>query len=333
MSDRPTLVCLTPVRDEAWILEAFLAAAATWADVIVVADQGSTDGSREIAEAHEKAVVVENRMESYDEGARQRLLLEAARSHVPGRRILIALDADEALTADATASREWDRLSAAAPGSVLRFRWVNLLPPGDRSWTPPNDVAFGFVDDGSDHGGERIHSTRVPAPEGAAVLSHDDIAVLHLQYLDWERMKAKQRWYQAWERLERPDKRPIQLYRQYHRMDAFPHAEVASVPPRWLEGYANAGIDLTAVEPCDAFTWDADVLRWLHEHPEELRRLDLWDAGWEQRAAALGDGAGAPRDPRSAVDRRVLGWLARTQGRSDAPGTRRVQRGLRLLGW
>ena len=333
MSGRPALVCLTPVKDEAWILERFLDAASTWADAIVIADQGSTDGSREIAEAHEKTIVVENRSKAYDEGARQRLLLETARAHVPGPRVLIALDADEALTADAPATAEWRRLLAAEPRTVLRFRWLNLLPPGDRAWIPPGDVAFGFVDDGSEHDGDRIHSPRVPAPEHAPVLAHEEIAVLHLQYLDWERMKAKQRWYQAWERLEHPEKRPIQLYRQYHRMDALPPEQVTAARSSWLRGYAEAGIDLTRVAPQAAFSWDGDVLRWLHEHPQALRRADVWDAGWERRAAALGATAGAPPDPRSRVDRLVLAWLRRTQAASDTSATRWGQRALRLLGW
>jgi hypothetical protein len=330
MSARPSLVCLTPVKDEAWILERFLAAAATWADAIVVADQASTDSTRAIAEAHDKAIVVENTSRGYDEGARQRLLIDTARQHVPGEKILIALDADEALTADAQSTGEWARLLAAAPGTVLRFPWLNLLP-GGRAWIPPDPIAFGFVDDGSEHTGESIHSTRLPTPAGAPVLTHDAIGVLHLQYLDWERMKSKQRWYQAWERLNHPEKRPIQVYRQYHRMDAFPPLEVSPARPGWVDGYERAGIDLTAVKEQDAYSWDADVLRWLRQHPQELRRADLWDADWQRRATAVGQTP--PADPRSAVDRRVLRWLGSSQPTAHTRPTRLIQRGLRVLGW
>ena len=54
---QPHILCLTPVRNEATRLEAFLTAASTWADAIVVADQGSIDGSREIAQAHPRVVL------------------------------------------------------------------------------------------------------------------------------------------------------------------------------------------------------------------------------------------------------------------------------------
>ena len=40
--NRPTLVVLTPVRNEAWILRAFLEATSLWADHIIIADQMST---------------------------------------------------------------------------------------------------------------------------------------------------------------------------------------------------------------------------------------------------------------------------------------------------
>lgn len=46
---KPIVCCLTPVKNEACILERFLYAASLWADHIIVADQMSTDESREIA--------------------------------------------------------------------------------------------------------------------------------------------------------------------------------------------------------------------------------------------------------------------------------------------
>ena len=47
--NKPLHVVMTPVRNEAWVLRAFLEATSLWADYIIIADQMSTDGSREIA--------------------------------------------------------------------------------------------------------------------------------------------------------------------------------------------------------------------------------------------------------------------------------------------
>ena len=39
-------ICVTPTRNEAWIIGHFAAAARCWADHVVIADQRSTDGTR-----------------------------------------------------------------------------------------------------------------------------------------------------------------------------------------------------------------------------------------------------------------------------------------------
>ena len=57
---QPKIICLTPVRNEAWILKAFLSATSLWADIIIIADQMSTDGSREIARQFPKVKLLEN---------------------------------------------------------------------------------------------------------------------------------------------------------------------------------------------------------------------------------------------------------------------------------
>ena len=42
--NKPLLIDLTPVFNEAWVLPAFLKATSLWADYIIIADQMSTDG-------------------------------------------------------------------------------------------------------------------------------------------------------------------------------------------------------------------------------------------------------------------------------------------------
>jgi hypothetical protein len=324
-----TVVCVTPVRNEAWILDRFLRHASAWADHIVVADQGSTDGSREIVAGFPKARLVDNPSPAYDEGARQRLLLEEAR-RIPGRRLIVALDADEALGADAPETEEWGRLLHAREGTVARFDWVNVLPGLARCWIPREKVPFAFVDDGTSHEGERIHSTRVPVSESSEIVELEDVKVLHLQHIARHRMEGKQRWYQCWEALNHSDKRPIQIYRQYHRMDAFPEEELHPIEERWVEGY-----DLGALRD-DGAHWDAQVLALLEEHgPEAFRRLAIWDVDWQEAArhAGLEVPMDRLRDPRGPVERAVHAWLRRTQPRAGSPAVRLGQRALIPLGW
>ena len=334
-ADDATLFCLTPVKDEAWILERFLACAATWVDHIIIADQGSTDGSVEIARAHPKVTLVHNDSPGYDEAARQKLLIETARSiPVEGRRALLALDADEFMSANWTQSPDWERVLTAEPGTVLTFYWMNVAPYFERGWPSDEPIPFGFVDDGTPHRGQTIHSRRLPVPEGGPVVHLDDLVVLHYQYTDWDRMRSKQRWYQCWERLRYPEKRPVLLYRQYHHMDA---AIETAQPMRaeWLAGYERAGIDMRTVTPAPFYWWDEEIVDLFHEHGvEPFRRLNVWDADWSALSAQMGrEVNGELSDPRSAYDRAVHQWLASTQAASMSIPVRVVQRLLKPLGW
>ena len=152
-------------------------------------------------------MLIHNSSSCYDEGSRQALLLGKARELNGSQCTFLALDADEMLCANAQASSEWRRLVEAPPGTVLRFRWVNLMPGLRECWIPPERIAFGFVDNGAAHTGASIHSRRLPWPQNAPVLDFNEIVVLHCQYLSGERMRSKQRWYQVWEHLQNPTRK------------------------------------------------------------------------------------------------------------------------------
>src|SRR6266513_1643562 len=96
-SERPLVICLTPVKNEEWIIEKFLACTSLWADHIILADQGSTDRTTEIAKNFSKVVLIKNYDEQFNEHFRQQLLVDKAREF-PGKKLLIALDADEFFT-------------------------------------------------------------------------------------------------------------------------------------------------------------------------------------------------------------------------------------------
>jgi len=326
---------MTPVKNEAWILERFLRCANTWANHIIVADQQSTDGSREIARSFEKVTLIDNDTPAYDEQARQRLLIDAARDiSVDGPRVLIALDADEILTANWMSSPEWQRAIRADPGTVLGFRWVNIAPNVSGGWLDDSLKPFGYVDDGRPHRGEKIHSPRVPVHEDAPWLELEDVRVLHYQYANWERMKSKQRWYQCWERLHHPDKRPITIYRQYN----FMHADVQQaepLDPSWLQGYEDRGIDMRTIDTSPYYHWDRDVVEMLRDHgPETFEKIAIWDVDWAEKGRAMDvDVNGELSDPRSSVGKRVHRWLRETQPRSHNWLVRGVQKMLQLGGW
>jgi len=131
VSDPVRIVVVTPVRNEAWILERFLSVTSRFADYIIIADQRSTDETRAICRKYPKVRVVDNPTDEFNERDRQLLLLREARALVPAPRIILALDADEILAANALDTPSWRTLLAARPGTIVCFERVDLYGAPD----------------------------------------------------------------------------------------------------------------------------------------------------------------------------------------------------------
>ncbi len=334
------VICLTPVKNEAWILDRFLQCASLWADHIIVADQGSDDGSQQIALRYSKVTLLENTVAEYNEFQRQQMLIEAAR-RIPGKRLLVALDADEFLTANWRDSPEWDSVLRCAEGTVVRFRRINIMPDFADCWAPTH-YPYGFMDNGDAHQGSLIHSARVPVRETSPSLRLLAVQVLHYQFLDWERMSSKHRWYQSWESLNLPQKSPVKIFRDYHLMYGLPASGKEPFQREWIAGYEEQGIDMTSLKKEAYYRWDKDVFLWIGEHgASRFRTLDIWRINWNLRRVAFGDGdarvakigAGAVRDPRSRRDKLIHRWLRLTQSRAETIPVKFVDKLISALVW
>ncbi len=314
--ERPKLICLTPVRNEAWILERFLKCVSVWADHIIVADQRSTDGSREIASRFPKVTLIDNPSEAYDEPERQKMLLAKARQ-IPGSKILLALDADEFLTANFLTSPEWATILSSPPGTVIWFQWLEILAEvsGLRFFRFPGDLPIGYVDDEAAHQGPVIHSFRVPVPQGARSLVPTQIKLMHYCLLDRERFKSRIRWYQCFEHLNLKRK-PYELYRFYHK-DVFVSPRVIQpVPREWIEGYEQRDIDMSSLNRDGVYQWDKKVLEYFEEYgTANFQRLAIWNVDWNRlyRDHHPHEPERTFRDPRSQLTRLVHRWLQWTQ--------------------
>jgi hypothetical protein len=327
-------ICLTPTRNEGWIIQRFLAAAKCWADDIIVADQGSIDGPLEVAQGTAGVIPVVNSSPVFDEVHRQQLLINAARG-LAGRRLLIALDADEALSANCVASRDWERIAAAAPGTMVRMKWVNILPGFSEAWIPREPTAFGLVDDGAPHKGRRIHNPRLPWRNDAPVLDLDDIVVLHFQYVVWERMVSKQRWYQAWEHTKHNERGPLEIFRMYNHMHGgWKREDIYPLRREWLDGYERAGVNFRSLA-CESVTWwDREIAFMLKEHGTDFfRRIAIWDKDWNALAPQIGIAGADFRDPRSMFEKFAHRCLAISQKRRANPFVRVLEKLLRFRGW
>lgn len=313
---KPLVFCLTPVKNEAWILERFLQCASLWADHIIIADQGSTDGSREIAQKFPKVKLIDNASQGWSEPVRQQMLLAEARS-IPGPKVLFSLDADEFLTANFAVSPEWNSILSAPPGTVIGIQWPEIeVNFSDLTYFYyPIILPFGFVDDGTEHKPELIHGRRVPMPTACRILSLTEIKLMHYCLADVDRFKSRIRWYQCFEHLSL-NKKPIDLYRYYNKIRFISPQATAKVPRQWIEGYQERGIDMSSVNRDGSYRWDREVLGYFKEYgTKKFRRLAIWGVDWAELRDELcpGESLQDLSDPRSKFEKLVHRWLELSQ--------------------
>jgi glycosyltransferase involved in cell wall biosynthesis len=282
VNDRPKLVVLTPVRNEAWILPRFLEVTARLADLIIILDQNSTDGSVELCKAHPKVAFLQNPSTKYDEAERQKILIDAARRLVAGPRILLALDADEIIAADSPASDDWQLGMNAAPGTVLQIEKPTFLGGMDHVIRYPGGFPLGYIDDNSPHNPTLIHSVRIPMRPDSPVIKLHQVKALHYALMRPQAQAAKARMYSAIENVA--GSRHLLARRQLYgsAKDYSQEGPIEPTPRAWLAGWEQLGIDMRSI-PDDPPHWqDFELLRLFHKHGTRRFWLDdFWSQDWE----------------------------------------------------
>ncbi len=315
--NRPKIIALVPVRNEAWILKSFLECTSLWADHIIVADQLSEDNSREIAAAFPKVMVIDNTCAEFSEVERQRLLIAAAR-RFPAPRLLVAVDADEIVSANILDSPEWQIALQQPPGTVLGFGKVELYGSTEQyflhsvedknSWIP-----FAYVDDGAGHEGSIIHTCRIPERDDSPRFRMNEVVVLHFARSNTLRAESKDRWYRCFERISFPEKNILTIHRLYDFFERLKDKfKIRASHLDWFDNYRSAGINLHLGGSDTVFWWDWEILRMFKKYGvAPFRHLDIWSVDWEAlRLQGLSSGIpGLPEQsievPRSGRDRLI----------------------------
>jgi len=281
--NKPKIVILTPVKDEAWILGRFLLAASEVADHILVLDQQSEDESRAICARFPKVVVIDNPGGDYSEAARSRLLLEGARKIFGPGNVLIALDADEIISGNSLHSNAWDSFRDLPHGTVLYFEKPEMLPHPARCIRQTNWFPLGLVDDGAPHEGKVIHSHRLPVRAGALSFFAADICAMHFARLRPVEFAVRQAYYCMLENVNRT---------RTHRVRSccysplvftrFGDGKSDCCPKEWFDWFEAKGVDLWSYETKRYNTFHIRALRLFAEHRStRFTWDDIWWEDWE----------------------------------------------------
>ncbi len=224
---QPQLIVITPVRNEAWVLEAFLTHCSSWADRVIIADQHSTDGSREIASRFSKVTLIDNPSQEMHQANVRRLLFEEV-DKIEGDKIVFAMDADEFLTEGFSHTNGWNTILNSRPDSIFCFRWQNLIgdfchedsaPLEPAEWACHFDSKTSLSDLYARNERKAIHEARVPCTSNAHYIDINDIRFVHLARINSIRTRNKNDFYQV-STINKLQRRIscITLYRTYHQI-------------------------------------------------------------------------------------------------------------------
>lgn len=319
MNDRPLLIVLTPVRNEAWILHAFLKATSLWADYIIIADQMSTDGSRDIYSQYEKVILVDNPRTEMHQARTRQLLFEAAKK-IEGDKILFALDADEFLSGDFVNTPSWQLILNSKPGDVFCFRWMNLLPNltqyQKHKYIPfywignlsDNDLNLGYFPD------NHIHEPRLPWPVKLNIeYILDDIHLIHFARVNERRQKNKEIFYQVSTVYKEDKYSGIKLFRHYQTYKPIIAKDIESVPDDMYLYYLKHGVDIIK-----EIKFNDEGLYYVTEVDKMLKskdlrlfaKLDIWSDDFLKQHNI--------KNPQSLVDKLVTIYLRATKKYHDS---------------
>lgn len=224
MNETPTIIVITPVRNEAWVLEAFLTHCSSWADHIIIADQHSIDGSREIAARFPKVTLIDNPGKEMNMAAARQLLFQEV-DRIVGDKIVFTLDADEFLQNGFTETEGWNTIIHSVPNTIFCFRWLNIIgdfwhvqPTQQMSyeWGCHFDPDEKLADLYSKTENNIVHESRLPCTATAQYVNIDDIQFVHLNGLNTARNRNKLALYQIASLLRGAN--PVSIYRSNHNV-------------------------------------------------------------------------------------------------------------------
>lgn len=276
-------IVLLPVRNEDWILRQSLHNFSSFADHIIVADQMSTDNSREIYKEFDKVIVIDNPNTGHSNTVRW-LLLDKARELFGNNNLIFCIDADEMISLQCAQEIETivsEKINVS-PNNTPSFElpWIQLWKSinkhrVDSVWAN-NYKAIAFLDNGTiDYQREftlNDHTARVPTTSELIRLSHP---LLHLQFVAWDQTQIKQAWYRCSELIAKKRSPQAINYAYSVSMDGV-HVALEDTPPVWIEQIPEAK-DVRPPQDQQSSWHFQEVTKWFDQYRVEFfEPLEIW---------------------------------------------------------
>ena len=290
------VVVVTPIRNDAWILEEFIKVTTHFADKIVILDQASYDNSRKICKRYEKVDYHYIEREEFSADKRRSFLINRARDLYPGKKLLMGVDVDEFIAGNALDSNDWKEIFNSEEGTMIAFEKPDLTECMSQCLFYENKpFTMAYIDDGYEYKPEKIHCIRIPSPTNGKKLICNHIKFLHFSMVRPGIMEAKSRFYAVTETLIKPTIwNAIRLNFVYPlNYDYLEGQDVRKIPQRWLGNWEKKGIKLEKIKNEEFYWYDFEVLKLFHKN--NLRTFqfnNIWNIDWEkclQRAKEIPD--------------------------------------------
>ncbi len=285
------IIVVTLVKDEAWMLDRFLATCSQFADHIIVSDESTgLDNSLDIYARYPKVILHHNPGNPVRGDIRRRFVFQEARKIVCDKRIIIAIDSDEIISANVFESPEWETVLNAEPGTLVHLQWVTLWKSYEH-YRADYPYLYGsynrqiWVDDGVSEipaiGYQEMHMAYNPM-QARKHIYLNDIVCLHYQGCNWQRMESKHRYYRAHEKSNIGKLSDLAIYRIYGHMIS-QKTEYRHSPSKWFDAWTKMGIDMTSFEDMELTHFDLSVIGMLQKHGSDFFALqDIWRVDWNK---------------------------------------------------
>lgn len=321
--ERPLLIVTSCTRNYGWVTRAFLEGNTRWADYIVIVDQMSTDGTREMCAEYKNVVLVDDPDMTYKENTRAKMGFMKGRELAAGRdAIYFALDIDEILAANWMQTEDGKKILTSKPGDMFQMKWANIMPDG-KSCTRPAWQYKIFHDNGMawQNTNLQFHSPILPYSSWEIEPTEvHDFPLIHFGEYNKRWNQYKQIYYQFVDVQQHRSKNPIALYRKYHTVKK-EETELYPIEKEWL--YSDVDIiGLVDVKTTPIFLQYIKELI-AKEGTKKFQVIDVWT---DELCEEIGE-----KDPRSCTWKWVHKYLNMTQPRHTSISVKAVDKILKLL--